>query len=242
MEIPCEAEKRSSKEIEAAAMEIAAAEMEIEMKKRGAPFKYGLVGPYLRKFAFEDREHVPASEYYDNSDSDSDCEDRPAWVKLRDPNAHDVVKRFLQQVRESNGYDVDCFPPPKLWSPFLPTKPDTKDERTRSILMRAIHFAVGKINAETGKNYEFVKVENAVFTRSSLFLLTFTVKDHCVDSSLETLRAMVFIPYNDKEEYTLEEWMYKPLPATATEKLREAMDPEKTKAKVCESTNLGSLD
>ncbi|KAH6830679.1 hypothetical protein C2S53_010110 [Perilla frutescens var. hirtella] len=192
MEIPCEAEKRS-------------AAMEIEMKKRGASYKYGLVGPFLWKFPFEDREHVPASEYYDNSDSHFDCEDRPIWTKLRDPNAHEP--------------------------------PDTKDERTRSILMRAIHFAIGKINAETGKTYEFVKVENAVFTRSSLFLLTFTVKDS-VDSSLETLRAMVGIPYSDKEEYTLEEWMYKPLPATAAAK----PDPEKKKAKMGESTDLGSLN
>ncbi|KAH6788212.1 Cystatin/monellin superfamily protein [Perilla frutescens var. hirtella] len=165
MEIPCEAEKRPSKKIEAATMEIRATEMEIEMKKHGAPFKYGLVGPYLRKFAFEDREHVPTFEYYDNSDSDDDSD----GDQFRHPNAHEVVKRFLRQVQESNG-----------------------------------------------KNYEFVKVENAVFTRSSLFLLTFTVKDHCVDSSIETLRAMVSIPYDDKEEYALEEWMYKPLPATAT--------------------------
>ncbi|KAH6825525.1 hypothetical protein C2S53_007192 [Perilla frutescens var. hirtella] len=241
MEIPCEAKKRSPKEIEAAAMEIEAAEMEIEMKKRGAPFIYGLVGPFLRKFAFEDREHVPTSEYYDSSGSDSDGDDRPVWVKFRHPNAHEVVKRFLQQVRESNGYDVDCVPPPNFCSPFLPITPDTKDELMRSSLMRAVHFAVGKINAETGKNYEFVKVEKSVFTLNSSFLLTLTVKD-CVDSSLETLRAMVFEPYSHKGEYALLEWMYKPLPATATEKPRKAMDPEKTKAKVCESTDLGSLN
>ncbi|KAH6789193.1 hypothetical protein C2S51_004199 [Perilla frutescens var. frutescens] len=236
MEIPGEAEKRS-------AMEIEEAEMEIEMKKRGAPFKYGLVGPYLQKFAFEDREHVPTSEYYDDSDSDSDSggEDPAIWRKLRITNAHEVVKRFLKQVRESNGYDVDCVPPRRFFSPFVPKDPNTKDELFRSIMMRAIHFAIGKINVETGKNYEFVKVENSVYTTSFLFLLTFTVKD-CVDSSLETLRAMVKVPYCDEEDYTLEEWMFKPLPPTATENPTEAMDPEIKKAKVCEGTDLAGLN
>lgn len=214
-------------------MSSSAMEFEAELEKRGAPFKYGLVGPYLHKFPFEDREHVPNSEYYDSSDD----EDDEYWglLKFRPPNAHEVFKRFLKQVRESNGYDVDCCPPPRFFSPFMPKNPKSKDEGFRNDMMRATQFAIDKINVETGKTYVLVEIEKVIDTTSSLLLLTFTVKEEAdsdVDAQLKTLRAMVNEPYSGSLDYELEEWMFKP-PPPATEK----PEPKEKKAKIGEGTS-----
>lgn len=74
-------------------------EYEAELKKRGAPFKHCLVNTYLRKFPFEDEEDVPNLEYY--LSDDDECVMRP--------NAHEIVKRFLKQVRESNVTSILTF-------------------------------------------------------------------------------------------------------------------------------------
>lgn len=190
---------------------------QMEEEKRGASIKYGLVAPFLQKFPFEDREHVPNSEYYDSSDEDDDSdEDYYGLRAFRPPNAHEVVLKFLKQVRESNGYDVDCCPPPRFFSPFVPLGPNIENDAYRNMVIGAAHFAIYKINVETKKNYVFVKLDNVVGTTCSLILLTFSVKEEGADSELIALRAMLNVPYGTLD-YELEEWMFKP-PPPSTEK------------------------
>ncbi|XP_057785492.1 uncharacterized protein LOC131003043 [Salvia miltiorrhiza] len=181
--------------------------------------KYGLVSPYRRKFVFEDKETFDFKGWYDSDDEDLDDH----------LDVHRTIKRFLQQVRESGGYDLDCCPPSWFHVPFRPIDlADAKnnDQPFYNELIKAAHFAINEINAEmTEKCYELVEVERVVLTSTWTKLLTFTAKEEVMrnacadfesdsevdgDASIKTIQAMVHECFDDSLE--LEQWRFKPLP------------------------------
>ncbi|GER51012.1 ATP-dependent dethiobiotin synthetase BioD 2 [Striga asiatica] len=102
--------------------------------------RWGLFVMYKRKFWFEENDYdVPESYFYQNGEE----------IK---PNTIELVKKFLKQVRESRGYDVDCYPPPMFESPFSPLPLEemrNSDKRGYARVVGAAKLAIQNICQET---------------------------------------------------------------------------------------------
>ncbi|CAA0813042.1 Unknown protein [Striga hermonthica] len=166
--------------------------------------RWGLFVMYKRKFWFEENDYdVPESYFYQTGE------------KIQ-PNTIELVKRFLKQVRESRGYDVDCCPPRMFESPFTPLPLEEMRQGTRdsdkfgyATVVEAAECAIQKIREETGHSYKLVKVEKAVLTRALVLFLTLTAEEDA--GPVQTIQAAVYHPLGGNP--VLEEWRFKPLPA-----------------------------
>ncbi|KAH6823531.1 hypothetical protein C2S53_012293 [Perilla frutescens var. hirtella] len=176
--------------------------------------KYGLLSPYRRKFVFEDKETFDYKGWYDSEEEGDE---------LGISDVHGTIKRFLQQVRESGGYDLDCRPPSWFHVPFQPIdllEAKHNDVNFYNELIKAAQFAIKEINVEmTGKSYELLEVERVVLTSTWTKLLTFTAKevvtsnahyDPDIDVSVKTIQATVHECFDYSLE--LEQWRFKPFP------------------------------
>ncbi|KAH6755634.1 hypothetical protein C2S53_011201 [Perilla frutescens var. hirtella] len=132
--------------------------------------RYGIVIPYLQKFVFEDEEQFDYGPYYE---SDEDI------YSVAEP--HETILKYIKQIRDSFGFDVDCRAPSWFDGPFTPVNlADAKHnmKKTYNDAMESAHFAIREINAETsGKTYEFVELKKVVLTMNFLRLLTITLKN-----------------------------------------------------------------
>ncbi|CAA0809364.1 Pleckstrin homology (PH) domain superfamily protein [Striga hermonthica] len=164
--------------------------------------RWGLFVPYKRKFWFEKNDYdVPESYFY-----------RPG-EKIQ-PNTIELVKKFLKQVRESRGYDVDCYPPPMFESPFSPLPLEemrNSDKHGYARVVRAAESAIQNICQETGHRYKLVKVERAVFVLTSPWMYFFTLTAKEDGGPVQTIQAEVF--YSIDGHPVLQEWRFKPLSA-----------------------------
>ncbi|CAA0834573.1 Pleckstrin homology (PH) domain superfamily protein [Striga hermonthica] len=168
--------------------------------------RWGLFVPYKRKFWFEKNDYdVPESYFYQNGE------------KIK-PNTIELVKRFLKQVRESRGYDVDCYPPSMFESPFSPMPLEEMRQSTCNIrktgyarVVRAAELAIQNICEETGHRYKLVKVERAIciLTRPGVYFLTLTAEED--GGPVQTIQAQVY--YSIEDHPVLHEWRFKPIPA-----------------------------
>ncbi|GER50821.1 ATPase associated with various cellularactivities [Striga asiatica] len=178
--------------------------------------RWGLFVFYKHKFFFEENDYDVSEFFF-----------YPYGQEIRRPNTIELVKRFLKQVRESRGYDVDCYPPLRLESPFIPlqleelrqSKRDI-DQRCYAIIVKAAECAIQKIIEETqGDHYKLVKIERAVFTRILVMFLTLTVKDV---GPVQTVQAAVYCPIG--KDPVVHEWRFKPLRATSDDMLSATSD------------------
>ncbi|GER38815.1 XH/XS domain-containing protein [Striga asiatica] len=167
--------------------------------------RWGLFVKYKHKFWFEENDYdVPESYFYYQTGE-----------KIQ-PNTIELVKRFLKQVRESRGYDVDCCPPRMFESPFAPLSLEEMRQGTSDIdkfgyatVVEAAECAIQKISEETGHSYKLVKVEKAVLTTASVVFLTLTAEED--GGPVQTIQAAVYEPRGGY--LVLQEWRFKPLPA-----------------------------
>ncbi|CAI9097604.1 OLC1v1034073C1 [Oldenlandia corymbosa var. corymbosa] len=149
-----------------------------------------LIAVYRQKFPFEDREDPNHPFFNDPNDDLQDSELK-----------HEIVMRFLRQVRESR------------WK----VNHELYDEAKG-----VSEFVLRKINANSktmGVRYQFVDVEKVVETINFLMLLTFTAKEVVDDSdaadddaaAVRAFQAMVYVPVNGVDELELLEWRLKPV-------------------------------
>ncbi|KAH6829691.1 hypothetical protein C2S53_020522 [Perilla frutescens var. hirtella] len=183
--------------------------------KKCPQYIYGLIDGYMEELEIEKFEHLDDVVYYG-----------PRCIGKSSGKAHQTLKRFLKQVRESRGYDVDCFPPSVFRSPFIPvTLSEAMEEEPFYLegVMKSTCFAVKEINAQAkkhgaGTRYELKDLEKIVDTCNLATLLTFTVKEFVscsgADSDgddghvVKTVQAMVYIPPG--KDLKLIEWRFKP--------------------------------
>ncbi|GER38817.1 4-diphosphocytidyl-2-C-methyl-D-erythritolkinase [Striga asiatica] len=167
--------------------------------------RWGLFVKYKRKFWFEEKDYdVPESYFYQNGEEIQ-------------PNTIELVKRFLKQVRESRGYDVDCCPPRMFENPFLPLPLEEMRKGTRDIdkfgyarVVEAAECAIQKISEETSHSYKLVQVEKAVETAASVLFMTLTAEEEDGGSE-KTIQAAVYHPLGGSP--VLREWRFKPITA-----------------------------
>ncbi|GFP85420.1 hypothetical protein PHJA_000685700 [Phtheirospermum japonicum] len=175
-------------------------------------YQYGLIHPFIDQLWFEGRTDVDESEFYDSDDS---------LDTYRIPNPQETLNRFLKQVRESRGYDVDVMVPRRFGSYLCPIDLKMMEcDSYRDVVMRGLNTAMENINAEsekeTGKTYEFVEFKKIVEGYPFIYLLTFTarVRDTNV---VKTLQAMVYAPHFEEPEFF--EWRVKPDPSATEARL-----------------------
>ncbi|KAH6836024.1 hypothetical protein C2S53_002186 [Perilla frutescens var. hirtella] len=163
--------------------------------------RYGIVIPYLQKFVFEDKEQFDYGPYYE---SDEDI------YGVAEP--HETILKYIKQIHDSFGFDVDCRAPSWFDGPFTPVNlAEAKHnmKKTYNDAMESAHFAIREINAETtsGKTYEFVELKKVVLTMNFLRLLTITVKEVDAGAVVRTIQAIVYYHFADGLE--LDQWRIK---------------------------------
>ncbi|KAH6803278.1 hypothetical protein C2S51_034724 [Perilla frutescens var. frutescens] len=174
--------------------------------KKCSQYRYGMINRYIEEWDLEKFEHLDDEAYFG-----------PRCIGKSSGKAHQKFKRFLKQVRESRGYDVDCVPPSVLGSPFIPVTLSYAMEEEAFYLegvMKSTCFA----KHGAGTRYELKDLEKIVETRHLCTLLTFTVKEFvsCSDADsdvddghvVKTVQAMVYTPPGLDLE--LKEWRFKP--------------------------------
>ncbi|KAL6580520.1 hypothetical protein OROMI_008544 [Orobanche minor] len=114
------------------------------------------------------------------------------------PTQLDDTKKYLKQVRNSRGYDVDCVP--YLVTPeFLYCDLNKEDgRRLKYSMMRKLDsIAIPDINLKTGKVYQVEDISNIVMTRGPVFLFTFTAKVKNDDSAACDTFIATINPYDE---------------------------------------------
>ncbi|KAL6544583.1 hypothetical protein OROMI_023445 [Orobanche minor] len=143
-------------------------------------------------------------------------EDHYAHVYPPGSEKYDLIKRFIQQVRNSRGYDVDCIPPGLLLSPFVPYSYEECDFLFEK-LEKMNKFVIQKINARAerhGEKYVYHKLLKlvSVKTKWRTYCISFTAKEVRPNPDIDvvkTVQALVFFkgPYY---VFQLLEWRFKP--------------------------------
>ncbi|KAL6579847.1 hypothetical protein OROMI_007871 [Orobanche minor] len=167
------------------------------------PFRNRYIGPtfnelnliekFLPEFALEAEDFDP-KEVVDWSkfQARNNCEDLRA-----------KVVKFLDQVRESKGYDVDVvidFSVIENWKKYNVFTPlDMSNEEHLNLATEAASFVVSELNklweagflvAAMSSKYVLEDVEKTVRTDQNVLLLTFTAKQ-VATGKVDTLQAMV---------------------------------------------------
>ncbi|CAI9095856.1 OLC1v1031883C1 [Oldenlandia corymbosa var. corymbosa] len=142
-----------------------------------------------KKYDFEDKEEVDESMFRDEDEDSGDDEFYEEYRRV------EMAKMFLKQLRDSRGYDVECYPPLCLDSPFAP-RPFSIDEELHEEAKEQSKSAVAKINDE------MAVAENS------------DNSDAAAPAPMRTFQAMVYKPLHGDLE--LVEWRFKPVPVSST--------------------------
>ncbi|XP_042047038.1 uncharacterized protein LOC121792955 [Salvia splendens] len=145
---------------------------------------YNLFQRYNGKMPFEDETYDPT-----RNDDYSSEEDGEMWEGIgndamvedteKDTCDRETILKYISQVRNSFGFDVDVRLPSWLLSylKFLPA--DVSDPIYHDHVHRAARFAIEEINVDMeSKTYEFVEIAKAVYVYNpgALMFLTLVVK------------------------------------------------------------------
>ncbi|KAH6803092.1 hypothetical protein C2S51_034538 [Perilla frutescens var. frutescens] len=189
-------------------------------------YRYRMIDSYMEEWDIEKFEHLDDVVYYDGPR----CIGKSSGKAHQAPKAGNQLSSSISLlgvgILKSRGYDVDCFPPSVLRSPFIPiTLSEAMEEEAFYLegVMKSTCFAVKEINAQAkkhgaGTRYELKDLEKIVETRNLATLLTFTVKEFvsCSDAGsdgddghvVKTVQAMVYTPPG--KDLELIEWRFKP--------------------------------
>ncbi|XP_042047036.1 uncharacterized protein LOC121792953 [Salvia splendens] len=186
--------------------------------------RYGLFELYKGKMPFEDETYVPARNDYSSE------EDGEMWEGIgnegmgdeigndamvedteKDTCDRETILKYISQVRNSFGFDVDVRLPSWLVSylKFLPA--DVSDPIYHDHMHRAARFAIEEINVDMeSKTYEFVEIAKAVyvFNPGMLMFLTLVVKKvEAEGAATMTIQAIVNQPIT--KPFKLDQWKVK---------------------------------
>ncbi|XP_057499329.1 uncharacterized protein LOC130783618 isoform X1 [Actinidia eriantha] len=133
-----------------------------------------------------------------NSDSESEDEDGMT---------SEQKERYLKQVRESEGFDVEYFPGISYCCKIRPLIYLDEQPILNQEVKSCSEWAIRRFNSDNNTNYQFVEVlkANSVFCAGDEFYLTFTAKDDVVDAdgdqSPVIFQAKVYAPITGEKEY-----------------------------------------
>ncbi|XP_057498781.1 uncharacterized protein LOC130783240 isoform X2 [Actinidia eriantha] len=133
-----------------------------------------------------------------NSDSESEDEDGMTAEQK---------ERYLMQVRESEGFDVEYFPGISYCCKIRPLIYLDEQPILNQEVKSCSEWAIRRFNSDNNTNYQFVEVlkANSVFCAGDEFYLTFTAKDDVVDAdgdqSPVIFQAKVYAPIGGEKEY-----------------------------------------
>ncbi|KAH6791700.1 hypothetical protein C2S52_002177 [Perilla frutescens var. hirtella] len=171
--------------------------------------KYGMVLPYLQKFEFEDEGDFDPKEYCENY---CDTDDEEDIYEVANPR--ETLFKYVNQIRNSFGFDVDCVAPSWFNGSFTPVDLSMADNL--GSIFNGANFAIKEISDETNETYALVELEKAVLTRNRIMLLTLSTKkvvgnrNTNADAAMETIQAMVC--RESDGSFELDQWRIKPAP------------------------------
>ncbi|CAH9124777.1 unnamed protein product [Cuscuta epithymum] len=175
----------------------------------------GVEKRFCRKYSFEDDESkFDPGRFYGRD---------PLDVPVEEPEVtFEEFMRFLKQVRESKGYDVDCQVPicsmgrGNIFIPItdLPELPSSDPDFYQDAVLSPVLLAIQHINQATGKNYKLLEIIKAVETSTYKVYVTFTAKEAEDDDEAAaptTFQAIVCTPPGSWPKVgPLLEWRFKP--------------------------------
>ncbi|KAG6438263.1 hypothetical protein SASPL_103200 [Salvia splendens] len=189
--------------------------------------KYGLLERYKGKMAFEYDDYDPArkDENYDSDEAEPVIYMGEPGVEIeskeiknddeikeieKDPYDRETVLKYISQVRNSFGFDVDVRVPSWLmhYLSFIPIDLSYTNDHDRMYM--AAKFAIGEINVDMkSKTFELVDVAKAVvvYAPRSLLFLTIDVKK-VKEEEAACIQAIVYRP--KPNTFKLHQWKVKP--------------------------------
>ncbi|KAL6573689.1 hypothetical protein OROHE_002148 [Orobanche hederae] len=122
--------------------------------------------------------------------------------RLVTPTKLEDTKKYINQVRNSRGYDVDCLPHgclviPEFWNIDPPGLSEMKDMMKKLLDSKAIVH----INSKTDKVYQLEDILKVVWIRIHVFLVTFTAKVKNDDSGACDTFIATINPFDDTVLY-----------------------------------------
>ncbi|KAG6402648.1 hypothetical protein SASPL_134850 [Salvia splendens] len=187
----------------------------------------GLLENFKRGFMFEDENFDFMKECLKNNDTDLIAE-----MKEGPPYDHQAILKYITQVRNSGGFDLDVKLPTYLGGElvcFFPldlsndknefpgdSDPDDANHQiptVREYAYQRARFAIDEINVDmNAKTFELVEVVRAVESACSgtFMFLTLAVKKvgEAEEAAIITIQAIVL--HDRGEPMELKEWRFKP--------------------------------
>ncbi|XP_057498674.1 uncharacterized protein LOC130783160 [Actinidia eriantha] len=116
-------------------------------------------------------------------------------------------ERYLKQVRESEGFEVEYFQGISYCCKIRPLIYLDEQPILNEKVKSSCEWAIRRFNSDNNTNYQFVEVlkANSQFCAGHEFYLTFTAKDHVVDANGDQspviFQANVYAPITGEKEY-----------------------------------------
>ncbi|KAG6434949.1 hypothetical protein SASPL_106594 [Salvia splendens] len=186
--------------------------------------RYNLFQRYNGKMPFEDETYDPTRNDDYSSEEDGkgnlhmlegmeDETGNDAMVEDTEEDTCDreTILKYISQVRNSFGFDVDVRLPSWLVSYLKFVPADVSDPIYHDHVHRAARFAIEEINVDLeSKTYEFVEIAKAVYVYNPgmLMFLTLVVKKaEAEGAATMTIQAIVNQPI--AKPFKLDQWMFK---------------------------------
>ncbi|KAG6400418.1 hypothetical protein SASPL_137249 [Salvia splendens] len=166
---------------------------------------FGLLSIYKKKMIFEKEDFDPMVDYVASDDDEEDINDMKEH-----PYDREAVLKYISQVRNSGGFDVDVHIPGWLHAGLVNFFPNMMSyPNQRDFIYKLAQVAIDEI--KKSKSFELVEVVKAVSSNPcyGLVYLTLAVKkDGGEGEEAATIQAIVNCHWDSPLE--LKEWRVKP--------------------------------
>ncbi|XP_047953337.1 uncharacterized protein LOC125199319 [Salvia hispanica] len=171
---------------------------------------FGLLRIYQKEMIFEREDYDPMVDY-----SPSDYDDEELKEMEEYPYDREAVLKYITQVRNSGGFDVDVYIPAWLHMNLVNFMPvEMSDPGERALMYKLAKVAIDEINVDMkSKTFELVEVVNAVATANCIALayLTLAVKRVGVkQEEAATITIQAIVNFHWDSPFDLRQWRVKP--------------------------------
>lgn len=113
----------------------------------------------------------------------------------------DLIHKYIRQIRESEGFDVDVYPGSCFAAMYVPRDDFKEPCQLQRDLIEMSKLALAQFNREEGVLYEFEGIERVVSydCAGEVFLITFQARD-AETNVIKTFQAKVYDPTDVDDE------------------------------------------
>ncbi|XP_042017446.1 uncharacterized protein LOC121765379 [Salvia splendens] len=171
----------------------------------------GLLSFYENRMSFEREDYDPKAQYLSRTRKHKHEDYNRIKEMEEHPYDREAVLKYIAQVRNSGGFDVDVRIPSWLHTGFVYFFP-VPSPNSRDFVFKLAQLAIDEINVDMkSESFELVEVVKAVTTKAcyGLVYLTLAVKKVGEEATI-TIQAIVSSPWIGHGSRELRQWRIKP--------------------------------